>query len=259
MVLGDIAIQSRFLTQSDSTSYPDANLLININNWYQKIITMILESMDMSDFDDSTITGTYPIATRLLVAGQRDYSYGTASWTLLGKEGGASTTGQTILPLKIKRLDISYDGGSTYYKSEPLDAGAIPYGLGNDTITDANYTKYAPRHDVQSNSILIYPTAIASDVASGALMRVEFMRDVVPFTSAQLTAGTVSPGIDAPFHIMIAEGAAKEYAQSRQLPQVAELMQSLQDWEIRLRQAYGRKELDERPTLAYAYDDNWGR
>ena len=258
MVLGDIATQARFLTNSDSTSYPDANLLININNWYQKIVTMILESMDLSDFDDASISTTYPIATRTL-ANRRDYAYATAAWTLLGKEGGAGTTNTAILPLKVKRLDISYDGGSNYYKAEPLDAGEIQWGIGNDANIDQNYIKEAPRYDVQYNSILLYPMPLASDVAAGAIMRVEFLRDVVAYTSADLTAGTAVPGIDAPYHMMIAEGAAKEYAQSRQLPQVAELAQSLVDWELRLRTAYGRKQLDAIPRMEYAYDDNWGR
>ena len=258
MTLGDIATHARFLTQSDTTSYPDANLLININNWYQKIVTMILESMDGSDFDDSSITATYPIATRTL-ANRRDYAFGTASWTLLGKEGGTATTNTTILPLKIKRLDISYDGGSNYYKSEPIDAGQITEGIGNDTNIDKNFIKETPRHDVQSNSILIYPMPTTGDVAAGALMRVEFMRDITPYTSSDLSTGTAVPGIDTPYHAMIAEGAAKEYAQSRQLPQVAQLMASLQDWEVRLRMAYGRKELDTHLSMANAYDDMWGR
>lgn len=260
MTLGDIATEARFKTESDTTSYPDANLLIHINLWYQKIVTMILESMDLSDFDDSTITGSYPIATRTLAV-QRDYAFGTASWTLLGKEGATGTTGQTLLPLKIKRLDISYDGGLNYYKAEPLDAGEIPYGIGNDANIDQNYIKEAPRYDVQYNSVLLYPMPIASDVAAGALMRIEFLRDVQTFTSSQfpLASSTAVPGIDAPFHMMIALGAAREYAESRSYPQLPVMIQQLADWELRLRTAYGRKQLDAIPRMDYAYDDNWGR
>lgn len=258
MILSDIALKARADVNADSNSYTDANLLININIWVQKIVTMIMESMDGIDFDDQNISTTYPIATRPLVSTRRDYAFGTASWTVLGKEGGANSTSQTLLPLKIKRLDITYDG-TNYVKAEPIDDGEIALGLGNDTLTDNSFYKSAPRYDVKFNSVFIYPQASASDVTAGALMRIEQERAVIPFTSGDLTTGTATPGFDSPFHPFVAKGASYEYAFSHQLAQAGALQGELQDWEARLKRHYGRKDLDRRMTLGVEYDDSYGR
>ena len=254
MTLGDIAVKARFLSNTDSTSYPDVNILIDINIWYQKVVSMILESADEANFADTNDTN-YPLTTRLLVAAQRDYAFGTALWTLLGKEGGAGTATQTLLPLKIKRLDVAYDG-TNYYKATPFDDGTSKYGMGNASNDDQYFVKDAPQYDVKFNSIFLYPMATAADVTAGAIMRLEQERNVIPFTSGQLTAGTVIPGFDAPFHPILAEGAALEYGKARAYPQVEDWEKNLQDWEARLRTAYGRKNLDNRLQFQNQYDDS---
>lgn len=254
MTIGDIATKSRFDTNTDSTTYSNANLLINLNVWYQKIVSMILESQDEADFDDSNTTATYPVFQRTLAA-RRDYAFSTAAWTAIGKEGVANASAAAILPLKVKRLDISWDGGTTFYKAEPIDTGEIPDGLGADAQTDNNFVKTQPRYDVRSNAVFLYPAPTAADVTAGAIMRLEQSRNVTPFTSGDLSTGTLIPGYDAPFHPMLADGASYEYAVARQLPQLAQLQTRLQDWEVRLRQAYGRKELDRRIDLRPYYTD----
>lgn len=241
MTLSDIATTARFLTNSDSTSYTDAQLLINTNTWYQKIVSMIFESQDESDFDDARNTD-YPIETTPMVAAQRDYSIPVSNAVL-----------------KIKRVDLTYDG-TNWYRAYPIDDGSVTYDMGaNSAITDQNFIKQNPRYDVKYNSVFIYPAPVTADVTAGGSIRIEWERNVTPFTSAELTAGTVVPGFDAPFHPMLAQGAAYDYAFARQLPQLAQLQQSLQDWEVRLRQAYSRKLLDRTFQLKSGYDDGYGR
>lgn len=235
MTLGDVATKARALTNTDITQYTDAQLLIDINIWYQKTVTMIFESQDDTDFDDARNTN-YPVETTPMIANQRDY-----------------TIPITEKMLKIKRVDVSYDGVN-YYRAMPLDTGAYPYGIkynnasSVDTNLDSNFTKQAPFYDVAYNSVWLYPMPIAADVTAGGLVRVEWERNVTPFTSSDytsvLTDSTVVPGFDAPFHPIVAYGAAWEYAISRQMPQLAQIQQQLVDWETRLRQAYGRKQLD---------------
>lgn len=239
MTLGDIATKARALVNADTVSYPDANLLIDINIWYQKVISMILESMDEQDFDDMRKTD-YPIKTTSMVAGQRDYSIPVSEKVL-----------------KIKRVDLSYDG-THYYKANPLDDGEVNYGWGNDTDIDVNFSQYQPRYDVKYNSIFIYPLGV-----SGGIVRVEWERNVTPFTSADyttvLTDSTVVPGFDDPFHPMLAAGPAWEFAVQRQLPQLGQLTTGLQDWELRLRTAYGKKNLDRVLALSAYQDDSYYR
>lgn len=239
MTLGDVANKARALTHSDTSSYTAANLLIDVNIWYQKVVSMIFESQDDTDFDDMRNT-TYPIVTTSLFAGQRDYSIPVSEQVL-----------------KIKRVDVTYDG-TNYFRATPFDSGVPQWGFGNPTNEDANMIKQAPRYDVQYNSIFLYPLAIASDVSAGAKMQVEWERNITVFTTNDYTTdpsdSTVILGFDAPFHPIVAYGAAYEYANANNLPQLQNIKNDLQDWEARLRQAYSKKDLDTLLALRPAYD-----
>lgn len=247
MTLGDIAVKARALTNTDSTAYPDANLLIDINIYYQKVVTMILESMDETDFDDARQTN-YPIQTTPLIANQRDYTI---------------PVGEKVL--KIKRVDISWNGGTNWFRAQPFDSGAYPYGIGfdqansTDVELDQNFIRERPRYDVAYNSIFVFPMPVATDVANGAIMRTEWERQIKPFTSADytsvLTDSTVVPGFDDPFHPMLSLGAALEYGNAHVYPQTGIWTQELTDYEGRLRQAYGRKLLDRELRMDAAYND----
>lgn len=200
---------------------------------------MIFESQDSTDFDDNR-NSSYPIVTTPLVAGQRDYPIPVSNAVL-----------------KVKRIDITYDG-TNYFRATSFDNGATSWGLGNPTNEDINMIKQAPQYDIQYQSIFVYPLATASDVSSGAKIRVEWERNITPFTAADYTTdpsdSTVILGFDPPFHPIVAWGAAYEKAMSENLPQKEELQQSLQDWETRLRTAYGRKDLDTILAMRPAYD-----
>lgn len=239
MTLGDVANKARALTHSDTSSYTAANLLIDINIWYQKVVSMIFESQDDTDFDDQRNTN-YPIVTTAMVALQRDYTMPVSDQVL-----------------KIKRVDVTYDG-TTWFRATPFDDGVPQWGMGNPTNEDTNMIKQAPQYDIKYNSLFIYPLAQASDVSSGATIRVEWERNITPFTAADYSVdpndSTVILGFDAPFHPIVAYGAAYEFANANNLPQLANIKTDLFDWEARIRQAYGRKELDTQLALRPGYD-----
>lgn len=250
MTLGDVATLTRFLTGTDTVSYTDAQMLIAINIWYQKVADMIFGSQDNSDFDDQRATN-YPIVTTPMVANQRDY-----------------TIGVNERMLKIKRVDACYDGSNSY-RATAFDTGTFPYGLKFDNASsvdaqfDANFNIYEPRWDFAYNAIWIAPMPVQANEDAGGFIRVEWERSVVPFTTSDytsvLTDSTVVPGFDLPFHPILAYGAAWEYAVAKQLPQLKQIQGMLQDFEIRLRQAYGRKDLDFQLNLQPGYDDSYGR
>lgn len=241
MTLGEINLKVLSLTHADTTSYPDPTMLIDINMWYHKIVSMIWESQDDTDFDDQR-NSNYPIVTTPMVAAQRDYSMPVSEQVQ-----------------KIKRVDITYDGVN-WFRATPFDDGVVEWGMGNPTFEDTNMIKQAPRYDIKYNSLFVYPLAIASDVTAGASIRVEWDRAVTPFSQsadyngAAMSTSTSVPGIDLPWHPMIAYGAAYEFANANNLPQLQNIKQDLQDWEIRLREAYGRKEYDTLLALRPAYD-----
>ena len=191
---------------------------------------MILSSQDDWDWDDTgTTDGTtftrtdYPIATAPMVAGQRDLTFPVS-----------------LKILKIKRVDVTYNG-STYFKAEAIDSSEIVNGLGNDTDTDSRYVKDSPRYDPKANSLWVYPMASAADVASGAKVRIEFFREPSEFVS---TDTTKTPGIDTTFQPFIAVLASLDYAVWNDLSRQGSLKALADDFEVRLKQYYGRKNED---------------
>ncbi len=239
MTLSEINSKISQLTGADTTSngYPTANRLIDINSWYHKVAsTMIYGSQDESDFDDQRNT-TYPMKYVVLTT-QRDYSI-PVSEKVVG----------------IKRCDVSWDGGNTWYRAEPIDSAEIPEGMGRftdttaETTLDGNFEKTAPRYDSKYNAIFLYPRATTEDVANGAVMKLEWNREVTPFTSGELTTGTEVPGFDTAFHPILAYGPAFEYAVINNLPLVKSLFGVLQDYEARLQKVYGLKQRDRELTL----------
>jgi hypothetical protein len=142
-------------------------------------------SHDNFDWDDPYKTD-YPIATTPLVAGQRDYQFDNISF------------------LKLKRVDITYDG-TNWYRAEPFDSATYQEGFGNDDETDTNFDKAHPLYDPKSFGFWLYPRANASDVALGAKARIEYTR---AYDEYVYTDTTKQPPIDRPFHDLIAIGAA---------------------------------------------------
>lgn len=245
--LADIKTKIYALTGKDSTSYPAANMLVDLNLWHQKIVGMILDAQDESDFDDERY-GDYPQITSPLTT-NRDFPLGQTITNL---------DGLTYSVLKIKDVSVSYDG-TNFYRALPFDiteigSANIPQGYSTaEGQLDALFPKTSPRYDFKNNSLWLYPRATAAEVAAGATIMMEFYRSPVEFTSSELTAGTVSPGIAPTFHAMYAYGPAFEVAQAQQLPQKNEIYRELQVYEDRLRKQYSSKNADRKYAIRPEY------
>src|ERR1035437_1647870 len=235
MTLSDIQNKIYSLTGTDVTSYPNATMLIDLNLWYQKIVSMILDAQDEEDYDDPR-QSDYPISTIPLTT-NRDYNIA-----------------QSYNMLKIKDVSVTYDG-TTYYRALPVDDTENMYGVAPSSATtanatiDANFSTNAPRYDVKYGSIWLYPAATTAQVAGGVQMILEWYRSPVEFTSSDLTTGTASPGFDISFHAMMAYGPSFEYAEAKTLPQTQNLSGMLQDYEARLKRQYSSKQLDRKYIL----------
>lgn len=229
MTFSELNSDILFLTGTDASSYLIADRTRNINSWYHKTITMVLESQTDWQFDDINHTD-FPVATTPLVALQRDYDL-PASLKLLN----------------VKRVDITYDG-TNYYRAIPFDPGMTSDGLGSDTNTDARFSLNTPGYDLLGQSVLIYPRATAAQVTAGAKLRIEFMREVDEFSVSDTTQ---EPGIDEPFHRILSVGAAFDYALARGLSNKNDLFALLQDYEGRLKTYYGKKQDSEPLVLKF--------
>lgn len=164
----------------------------NVNETLYDLTTEIMTLLDSFEWDDPSKTDE-AVATTPLVAGQRDYQFDDISF------------------LKLKRLDVSYDGVN-YNRGTPFDSAAYfgEQGLGNETVTDQDFEKTRPMYDPKGFGFWLYPRATASDVSAGGKIRIEFYRTFDEFSYDDTTK---EPPIDRNFHDLIAIGACLKWPQ----------------------------------------------
>src|ERR1700709_849488 len=73
MTFDDIKVKTYFLTKTNSSSFPIANMVIEANNAYDRVASLIRRADGRWKWDDESQTDL-PIATTALVSGQQDYS-----------------------------------------------------------------------------------------------------------------------------------------------------------------------------------------
>lgn len=168
--------ETRYITNSTSTTYTDADINGAINVYYDLFCTEILESMDDWDFQGE-------IATSSLVANQQEYVFPSDI-------------------LKIKRIEITYDG-TTWYEARPEDVNEQEYDSGSVARINDNYDQSEPKYDLMDNSLFIKPVPTTA-VTSG--LKIWYEKLVT-----QLSADTDEPVIPRPFHKGLCYGAAKDY------------------------------------------------
>jgi hypothetical protein len=211
--IGDGGISGDSTTLKKFTSH--------INEALYDVTVEIAKSHDGFDPDDSNYTD-YPAGTFALTT-NRDYVFASS-----------------LKFLSLKRLDVSYDG-TTFYKATPIDSSQIE-ALGNATDEDANFTITSPRYDPKSNGFFLYPKATAAQVSAGATARIEFERGFDEFTSSDTTQ---EPGIDRPWHELVAVRASMKWAAMKDAEKYKVLAGEWLAGVEAMRVHYGRKNKDE--------------
>lgn len=224
MTIADILADIRFLTRTDSNEYTNAAITIAVNSWYQKANDIILSYQDGWDFDDPKWGDTGNVKTYNLTADTQNVDIDT----------------ETNKIIKLKRVEVTYDG-TNWYKAEPMDINEFSKGTGTATNISGSFTKSEPYYDMVGEEIFLYPTPTAN-VTNG--LKLWFSRDVDVFTSAEVTAGTVSPGLANQFHRYLSVGAALDYAVGYNLENKNYLANLVADYEERMKKFYGRRNED---------------
>lgn len=211
----------------------DFTRMMNIH--YHRVVTMVLKSHDGWDFDDSNHLD-FPILTTPLTL-NRDYQIPVSEKVL-----------------KIKRLDVSWDG-QVAYEATPFDINES--GLGyifdlNEDQIDGRFNKTEPAYDTLYGSIMLFPRADQVDIDAGGKLQITWSREIDEFTTADTTQ---EPGFDEPFHRMLSLGASFDYAKVRQLPMANDLFALLSDYEARLKEYYGKKQEHRNYVLRSAFQD----
>lgn len=213
----------------DTTKLKEFTRLININ--YHKTVTMIFQSMDEWDFDDPNHGDRGFIKTYDLVSGQ-EYVQLPVSDKIL----------------KVKRAEIKLDN-VTWYRAWPIDVNEFGQATSETSNIANNFEKTRPFYDLQGQYVYIYP--IPDTNVTGGL-KLWISREIDEFSTSDTTQ---EPGIDEPFHEMIAIGASLDYSLAKGLSNAGNLAGKMADYEARLRQYYGSKQEDRQLVLKANYVD----
>lgn len=178
------------LSPSDTTSFPTADFIRSANQKLRDAGFLFWKNSSMWEFDDENQTDL-PIATTLLVAGQRDYSIPTTTFG-------------------IERVEVK-DCNGDYQLLKQLDKSEINDHAMLEMFDSDGMPIY---YDIMGNSIFLYPSPAAANVTLTAGLRVYVSRDMHEFA---LTDTSTEPGFPDVFHPIISYGCAEDYALSKNM------------------------------------------
>jgi len=195
--LSGICNEVDFLLGTDSTEYAIAQKTRNINRWFDRVVSLILQSDSKWEWDDNNHTDL-PISVSSLVANQQDYSMSGAGFLKILKVECKNSSGDFV-PLK----QIDY----TQKK--------------NVALTEYQKTAGSPNEfDLVADSMFLYPKP--SYASSGGL-KVYFQRIPDYFVAGDTTQ---EPGFAAPFHRILSYGAALDYALAKNMTSKIGMLQN---------------------------------
>ena len=149
MTIADINNKVYFYTATNSTYLPAATLLILVNNAYERVVSLIMQSDGRWEWDDSN-QSDQPIATTTITSGQQDYSL-------------------AVTHLAITRVEMKYTDGIWRFLY-PVDKGDTPHDVLNNYYGLSGVPVY---YDKLGVSIFLYPNPNFTQAAS---LKVYFKR-----------------------------------------------------------------------------------
>lgn len=173
MDLAALRAETRYLTDTDTTSYPNSDLDTHINNYYDTVTGEIVKACDRWDFSGK-------IATTDTVAGQKAYNFPTGILT-------------------IKRAEYCPDGTNWY----PLSLIDISSFNVSSSDTNTNQSSSEPFAELHDDGIYIYPTPTTS-VTDG--LKMWYQKDV-----EHMVEGGDEPLIVKPYQKVLSYGAALDF------------------------------------------------
>ncbi len=222
-----------------------------VNNWYNYIQTVIMQSQDDWNFDDQTITTSYPVAVRSMVTSQPDYLFSTALWGLLAPEGAANIANSAITPLKITRCEVTWDG-TNWYKAEPFTIFERGKASDNTSINN-DFSQTSPFYEITYSGLRMYPIP-PSNVSALAQIKLFFVRAMNNFAS---TDTTKIPGFDVIFHPVLALGASYEFSIANDLARADRIKIQLDETIESLKQHFGTKNRERNAIAIKAADPGY--
>ena len=228
MTITEINSLTRYLCDATTTSYAAADLLININAAYERIVGKLIGLDGTWQFDDTNFTNL-PIGTDDLVAGQHDYSFDSSQ-------------------LEVLRVAVKDSSGKFYFLNpvDVLDQRSQP-------LEEIYETDGAPLYyDKSGASVFLYPAPAAGSVTLSEGLKVWFQRTASVYTAAEVTTGTKQPGFASPYHQILAYEASLPYCMKFKLERVPVYANKVKELETELLAFYARREKDVPKSLGMA-------
>lgn len=244
MNISDIVNSIYFKTGTNVSTYAAADMLIAINNAYERVTSLILQADGRWQWDDTNNTD-FPIATTDLVSAQQDYSFASTHLKLIG----VSIKNQSGIWRKLLPFDADGDLNSS---STPVSF--VPLVNFGPTMDRAEFLKSPgpPQfYDLLGNSVFLYPppdNGISVTLTAG--LKLYFQRGPALFTSAEVTTGTKNPGFNSLYHDLIPLWVAYNYALDNEIPTATGYFNQIQRKEAQLVADYSKRDKDERAIMS---------
>lgn len=196
--------QIDFLCSTTSATYSIADKTLSVNSWQDFIVSEVLDSMDEWDFQGDK-------SYHNLVADQQAYAWPTEI-------------------LKIKRVEVDYDGDGGYTPADAFDAATYDGSIATSAEINDIFPTSNPKYDAYGNSAFLYPVP-SSAVNSGLIFW--FTDNVTDFT-ATAALNTAEPTFERPFHRILSLGASLDFATKHEMSDLITFCR---------KELYGSKEL----------------
>ena len=232
MTTANIQTLARFLTNTDSVSFTDANLLILENASYERIVGKLIKETVGGDwpFGDENYS-SFPTYTQDLINSQSDY------------EIDALTLPLNILAVEILNVDGNFE------VIRPISLKEIH----RRGIAQTEYQKTDGKpgeYEKRENIVVLYPApdnGVLVTLTAG--LKIFFLRTADNFTSAQVATGTKVPGFPSPWHDILAYESAYHYAVSNGLNNVNFLKSEMDRKEQELMDFVSSRNQDDRKRI----------
>lgn len=213
-----------FICQTNSTSYPTADKVRNLNRHNYKAVIDVIKAEGRMQFDDSANIGTLPEYTFTLVNAQSQYALPTnllKLWAVEIKDAGGNW-------IRVKEIDID----------DPLMAR---------TISDFEETDGTPwAYELRGENIFFKPAPATGSVTMTDGGKMYFSREIDLFTTSDTTQ---EPGFAEPFHRILSIGAAIDYLMVNDADKVDRWRGEYEQLRAELREFYGRRNKDRKSVL----------
>jgi len=218
----------RFFTKTDSTKFSDANIKALLNLYYHEFVNEILKSGSDIDFNMTTES--------------IDITSGTSVYSVTGKV------------LRVKRIDISFDG-SKWYKLTNFDISERSRPLDTTSIA-ADFTKNNPFVDLyldnETLKLAIYPTPDA-DVTGG-------IKIWKTLEITELSGKDDEPSIPEAYQKYLVYGASRDYFLKKEMfTKAAEMEKEMMKVLSRAISFYANRNEEETFIMEDGYGDNFGK